>query len=124
MIVVISTYFSYKIYLINSFILFSRIDIKRHSKPQDFFLVDSTGDMLETKPILDPNNHFTKKNTTKTDEKPTTTSVSATVKNDKTHVIELSCDVYNNVLSSTESQTLARLVSRKKNIIFYKKFQV
>ena len=114
MIVVISTYFSYKIYLINSFILFSRIDIKRHSKPQDFFLVDSTGDMLETKPILDPNNHFTKKNTTKTDEKPTTTSVSATVKNDKTHVIELSCDVYNNVLSSTESQTLARLVSRKK----------
>ena len=77
--------------------------------------------MLETKPILDPNNHFRKKNTTKTDEKPTTTSVSATVKNDKTHVIELSCDVYNNVLSSTESQTLARLVSRKKSIIFKNK---
>ena len=76
--------------------------------------------MLETKPILDPNNHFTKKST-KTDEKPTTTSVSATVKNDKTHVIELSCDVYNNVLSSTESQTLARLVSRKKSIIFKNK---
>ena len=95
---------------------FSRIDIKRHSKPQDFFLVDSTGDMLETKPILDPNNAIstTKNKNIKTEQTTTntTTSVSAAIvkndKNSKTHVIELSCDVYNNVLSSTESQTLAR----------------
>ena len=82
--------------------------------------------MLETKPILDPNNKidFTKKNITKTDEKPTTTSVSAgNDKNStKTHVIELSCDVYNNVLSSTESQTLARSVSRKKIVCFFSDF--
>ena len=72
--------------------LFFRIDIKRHSKPQDFFLVASTGDMLETKPILDPS----------------TCNKTELTKNKK-HVIELSCDVYNGVvLSSTESQTLSR----------------
>ena len=74
--------------------LFSRIDIKRHSKPQDFFLVASTGDMLETKPILDPS---------------TCNKTELTTKNKNKHVIELSCDVYNGVvLSSTESQTLSR----------------
>ena len=53
----------------------------------------STGDMLETKPILDPS----------------TCNKTELTKNKK-HVIELSCDVYNGVvLSSTESQTLSRL---------------
>ena len=52
----------------------------------------STGDMLETKPILDPS----------------TCNKTELTKNKK-HVIELSCDVYNGVvLSSTESQTLTR----------------
>ena len=78
-----------------------RIDIKRHSRPQDFFLVTSTGDMLENKPILSTTSEIDpKSNVNKTEiKKPSSNK----------HVIELSCDSYNGLLSSTESKTLTRL---------------
>ena len=78
----------------------SRIDIKRHSRPQDFFLVASTGDMLENKPILSTKEVAPKSSQNKTEIKNPSSNK---------HVIELSCDSYNGLLSSTESKTLTRL---------------
>ena len=59
----------------------SRIDSKRNSKNQDFFVVATTGDMLENKPIL---------------------------KTEDSTVREMSCDLYSG-LTSVESRTLERL---------------